>query len=209
MNLMQAIRGRRSVRTFRPDAVKPDHLDTMIEAASWAPSPHGRQPWRFAILTQATIKQRLAEAMGATWRSQLAEDGVESASIERRYQHSFQRITQAPAIIIACLYLEDLDAYPDAQRQSTESIMAIQSLGCAIQNMLLAAYALGLGTGWMCAPLFAPHAVRTALNLPATLHPHALITIGYPAHTPTPKPRRNATALVVEVQDPLPYPRPT
>ncbi|WP_129629944.1 nitroreductase family protein [Candidatus Oscillochloris fontis] len=198
MDLMQAIRGQRSVRTFRPDAVSSAHLTTLIEAAGWAPSPHGRQPWRFVILTQPDVKQHLAEAMGTTWRNHLAQDGQDAASIERRYQRSLQRITQAPAIIIACLYLDDLDSYPDPERQAAETTMAIQSLGCAIQNMLLAAYALGLGTGWMCAPLFCPHEVRTTLNLHASLHPHALIPVGYPAHEPTRKSHLSVEALVVE-----------
>ncbi|EFO80790.1 nitroreductase [Oscillochloris trichoides DG-6] len=198
MDLMHAIQGRRSVRAFRPDAVNPAHLAAMIDAAAWAPSPHGRQPWRFVILTQAAIKQQLAAVMGTTWRTHLAQDGLDAASIERRYQRSLQRISQAPAIIIACLYLEDLDPYPDAQRQAAETTMAIQSLGCAIQNMLLTAYALGLGTGWMCAPLFCPHEVRSCLNLAADLHPHALIPVGYPAHIPTPKPRHNGNKLVIE-----------
>ncbi len=65
----------------------------------------------------------------------------------------------APVCVVVCLYLEDLDVYPDVERQAAETTMAVQSLGAAAQNLLLAAYALGLDAGWLCAPLFCPDTV--------------------------------------------------
>ncbi len=93
----------------------------------------------------------------------------------------------APVVILACLTMSDMDKYPDARRGNAERIMAIQSVAAAIQNFLLAAHALGLGAGWMCAPLFAPDEARAALDLPADWEPQALITLGYPAQEPQPK----------------------
>lgn len=197
MELLETIRGRRSVRAFKPDPVSRDQLETILEAAGWAPSPHGRQPWRFVVLTSAEARGRLAEAMGAEWRRQLALDGQDDAIISLRHARSRERITTAPAIIIPCLYLEELDRYPDAERQAAETTMAVQSLGCAIQNMLLTAYSLGLDGGWMCAPLFCQATVRAALGLADTLHPHALITLGYAAKDPVRRPRRPLDELVV------------
>ncbi len=197
MDLAKIIRGRRSVRAYQPDPVSRLHLEAMLEAAGWAPSPHGRQPWRFAVVVGVEQKQRLATAMGAEWRRQLALDGQDTATIETRYRKSHERITGAPALIVPCLYLEDLDVYPDAERQAAETTMAIQSLGCAIQNMLLTAYDLGLDTGWMCAPLFCPQTVRAALDLDAALMPQALITVGYVARDPKRRPRRPLSELVV------------
>lgn len=197
MDLARIIRSRRSVRAYRPDPVSRAQLEAMLEAARWAPSPHGRQPWRFAVVVAADSKQRLAAAMGAEWRRQLALDGQDRAIIETRYRKSHERITGAPALIVPCLYLEDLDVYPDAERQAAETTMAIQSLGCAIQNMLLTAYELGLDTGWMCAPLFCPQALRDALDLEITLIPQALITVGYVARDPKRRPRRPLSELVV------------
>ncbi len=107
------------------------------------------------------------------------------------------RILNAPAIIIPCLYLEDLDRYPDEKRQNDETTMAIQSLGAAIQNMLLMAYDLGLDTGWMCAPLFCPEVVCEALELDTRLIPHALITVGYAAAYPQRHERLPLSTLIV------------
>src|SRR5213080_510715 len=114
-----------------------------------------------------------------------------------RLEKSHQRIINAPAIIIPCLYLEDLDHYPDEKRQSDETTMAIQSLGAAIQNMLLMAYDLGLDTGWMCAALFWPEIVCQALELDTRLIPHALITVGYAAADPIRRERLPLSTLIV------------
>jgi F420 biosynthesis protein FbiB-like protein len=197
LTLPEIIAGRRSVRRFLDRPVARADLLAIIDAACWAPSPHGRQPWRFAVLTGAEPKARLAEAMGAEWYRQLALDGQPSVQIEQRVRISHTRIRTAPAIILPCLYLGDMDQYPDAERMAAETTMAIQSLGCAIQNMLLMAYSLGLDAGWMCAPLFCPDTVRTALGLDQTLTPHALIPLGYAAADPQRRPHRMADELLV------------
>ena len=75
--------------------------------------------------------------------------------------------------------------------------MAIQSIGAAIQNMLLMAYDLGLDTGWMCAPLFCPEVVCEALDLDPRLIPHAMITLGYAAAEPKRRARRPLQDLIV------------
>jgi F420 biosynthesis protein FbiB-like protein len=169
----------------------------MLEAARWAPSPHGRQPWRFVVLTQQKPKQRLAEHMGEIWRANLQMDRQSEQTVNIRLEKSNQRILRAPAIIIPCLYLVDLDRYPDQKRQANEITMAIQSLGAAVQNMLLMAYNLGLDTCWMCAPLFCPEVACTALDLDKQLIPHALITVGYAAADPVRRPRLPLDRLIV------------
>jgi nitroreductase len=68
--------------------------------------------------------------------------------------------------------------------------MAVQSVAMALQNLLLAAHAEGLGACWMCAPLFCPDAVQTALDLPDDWEPQALISLGYPAGPGKQRPRK-------------------
>lgn len=196
-NLAALLQGRRSVRKYQAHPVTREHIEQIVEAARWAPSPHGRQPWRFVILTAAEPKARLAEQMGTTWRQNLEMDRQDTEIVNIRLEKSRQRILNAPAIIIPCLYLEDLDRYPDEKRQNDETTMAIQSLGAAIQNMLLMAYDLGLDTGWMCAPLFCPEVVCGALELDTRLIPHALITVGYAAAYPQRHERLPLSTLIV------------
>lgn len=195
--LAKLIQNRRSVRKYLHRPVPPEYVERILESARWAPSPHGRQPWRFAVITSQQIKLQLAEAMGTTWRQNLQMDGQNTEIVNIRLEKSRQRILNAPVIIIPCLYLEDLDPYPDQRRRADEKTMAIQSIGAAIQNMLLMAYDLGLDAGWMCAPLFCPEIVCEVLDLDILLIPQALITLGYAAEDPKRRERLPLSSLIV------------
>ena len=196
--LMNELLGRRSVRRYLDKEVPEEVVQRVLEAARWAPSPHGRQPWRFAVVTREETKARLAEAMGEEWRSNLQMDGQSAEVVEKRLEGSRRRLLDVPVLVLLCLYLEELDAYPDAVRQQNESTMAVQSLGAAAQNALLAAYSMGLDTSWMCAPLFCPEKVAVALDLNPKLVPHALLTLGYAeADPPKRRTRRPSDELVV------------
>ena len=196
--VLDTIHGRRSVRRYLQKRVPEDLVEGVLEAARWAPSPHGRQPWRFAVITREETKERLARAMGEEWRANLEMDGQSAEIVEKRIQGSRRRLFDAPVLLLICLYLEDLDAYPDAERQRGETTMAVQSVGAAAQNALLAAYDLGLDAGWMCAPLFCPERVVEALGLDPGLVPHALLTLGYAdGDPPKRRSRRSLDELVV------------
>jgi F420 biosynthesis protein FbiB-like protein len=192
------LRGRRSVRAFRPDPVPRSIIEAAIAAAGWAPSPHGRQPWRFAVVEAPARKARLVTAMAEEWRAQLRLDGQDAAIVDIRLHKSRQRLMEAPLVVVPCLYLADLDDYPDAARMTAERTMAIQSLGAAIQNFMLSIYAAGLDSGWMCAPLFCPEVVRDALDLDVALIPQALLPVGYAAKDPVRRPRLPLDRLIVD-----------
>lgn len=191
-------RERHVVRRFKPDPVPRDLVELTIEAARWAPSPHGAQPWRFVVITRPELKETLAQAMGEEWRRNLGMDGDDPEVVETRARQSHNRIVSTPVLIIPCLYLSDLHTYSDPARQEAERTMAIQSLGAAIQNLLLSACSLGLNTGWMCAPLFCPEVVAEALGLQLDLIPHALIQLGWAAQSPPRRPHRPITELIVK-----------
>lgn len=199
--LATLLQSRRSVRNFQNRSVSPEFIEQILEAARWAPSPHGRQPWRFAVVTVPKLKLQLANEMGSTWQHNLQMDGQSAEIVNRRLEKSKQRILNAPVIIIPCLYLKDLDYYPDERRQADEKTMAIQSIGAAIQNMLLTAYDLGLDTGWMCAPLFCPEIVCKVLELDQKLIPQALITVGYAAIDPHRRERLPLSSLVIRFDE--------
>ncbi|MFQ5419784.1 MAG: nitroreductase family protein [Anaerolineae bacterium] len=182
-DFFDVIYGRRSIRRYRPDPVPQSMIEKLLDTAVWAPSAHNRQPWRFAVITTPQVKQELAAAMGRQLRADLAADGLSPATIEKDADRSYQRITTAPLLILLCLSMADMDAYPDPARQQNEWIMAVQSAALAGQNLLLTAHALGLGACWNCAPLFAQNIVRETLDLPTDWQPQALITAGYPAET--------------------------
>ena len=174
------ILGRRSVRRYGAQPVPADLVEKLLEAAHWAPSAHNRQPWRFVLLNDLALRQRLAESMAAGWQADLLADGADPALVSRRATISIERISTAPLAILPCLDLDSLDNYPDPQRQQREWQMGVQSVALACQNLLLAAHHHGLAACWMCAPIFCPDLVQAILDLPARWEPQALLTIGYP-----------------------------
>lgn len=180
-DLFAIIEGRRSIRRYEDRPVAREVLCRLLEAAHWAPSAHNRQPWRFAVLTDPVRRTGLARAMSRQFRCDLEADGLPANEIERRVNRSLERISGAPAVIVLFLSMADMDRYADAQRQTAERMMAVQSVALAAQNLLLAAHVEGLGACWMCAPLFCPDAVREELALPDDWEAQALFTIGYPA----------------------------
>jgi F420 biosynthesis protein FbiB-like protein len=193
---LHLIRQRRTVRKVRPDPVPPELIDAIIEAACWAPSAHNSQPWRFAVVRTSVARERLAQVMGEAFQEDLEADGVDPMEAVGRVQASVARLSATPVVIVFCLAVSDLYQYPDEIRQEAESRLGVQSVAAAIQNLLLVATESGLGTGWMCAPMFCPSVVRRQLVLPDDWDPQALITVGWPAESPEPPLRQDQDDLV-------------
>lgn len=182
-DVLELIRGRRSLRRYRPRPVPREWIMQILESASWAPSAHNRQPWRFVILDNAALKRQLAVSMGLRLRRDLNADKVPLAIIDKDVSRSYDRINSAPLIIVVCMTLADMDVYSDDRRNRHERAMAVQSTAMAGQNMMLMASSLGLGACWMCAPLFCPDLVRQVLDLPEDWIAQGMVTIGFPVQT--------------------------
>ena len=190
--------GRRSVRRFLRRPVPDPVLELILEAATWAPSAHNRQPWRFAVLKSAQARTALAQAMGVELERDLQADGLSPEKAVEQVVRSCKRIEGAPLGILLCLDSASLEPYPDPRRQQAEWMMGVQGVAMAAENLLLAAHAEGLGGVWLCAPLFAPQAARQALGLPETWQPQGLLLLGYPAQG-QPKPPRRTLEEVARV----------
>jgi nitroreductase len=93
--------------------------------------------------------------------------------------------------------MEDMDNYPDPERQAAEHLMAVQGVAMAVNNILVAAHAAGLGACWMCAPLFCSDAVVQAVDAPQQWQAQALLTLGYPASKGKPPLRRPLSEVVL------------
>lgn len=184
------------IRRYTGQPVPREMIDAILEAGTLAPSPHNRQPWRFAVV-MGDARVRLAVAMGAQLRTDLQADGAPADEIERDVARSHARITSANVCIVVCLAMRDMDVYPDARRNEAERWMAGQAVAAALQNMLLKASEIGLGACWMCAPLFCPNVVVNTLALPADWEPQALLTIGFPADAGKARGRRQVDEVCV------------
>lgn len=198
MSILGFFKNRRSVQDYSLREVSNKVLLEILEAARWAPSAHNAQPWRFIVVRDPDVKRELAKAMAGRWDKDMSENGVPLENRESLIKTSVRRFTNAPILIVACLTMEDMDRYPDRRRQKIEYIMAVQSVTAAIENMLLAAHAEGLGSCWFCAPLFCQDVVRKVLRVPRYVEPQALVTLGYSTERLEPPPRKLLQEIVYQ-----------
>jgi F420 biosynthesis protein FbiB-like protein len=153
-------------------------------------------PWRFIVLIDASLKRELSEAMADVWVADMIKDGTPCEARENQRKASVERFTHAPVLIVACLTMKDMIKYANESRQKSERDLAVQSLGAAVQNLLLAAHAKGLGACWFCAPIFCKEKIRKLLKIPDVVEPQALITLGYPAEKPFAPSRKPLESLL-------------
>ena len=176
------LRSRRSVRRFKPDPVPAIVIERILETCTHAPSAHNLQPWRFAVVIDPSAKNRLGQALTAKMRADMQTAGVAESEIETRAERSVRRLAEAPVVILLC---RDVTAV--RQDEPEEAMMAIQSVAACGLQLLLAAHAEGLGGNWICWPLYAQEAARTALGLPLTWEPQGMFFVGYADQEPREK----------------------
>ncbi len=196
-NLHDFLRTRRSVRRFKTDPVPDSILRNLLHTATFAPSAHNRQPWRFIVLTTSPARENLSNAMAEEFQRDLEKDNLASDEIAKRVSKSRERIAGAPLVIILCLDMSDMDEYPDSRRKKAEYIIATQSVANAGMQLLLAAHAEGLGGVWVCSPVFAQETVQNALNISETWEPQAMFLLGYPAETPALRDRKKIQEVAI------------
>lgn len=172
---------RRSIRKFTDQPVERDLLRRLFQAACQAPSAHNRQPWRFVVLSDGGVRERLASAMAEPFRSDLAREGLGRDEIERMVARGRERMTGSPVVVLLCLTMEDMHQYADEGRERGERTMAVQSVALAGGQLLMAAHAEGLGACWVCSPLFTPAIVNQILDLPPDWEAQGMIALGYAA----------------------------
>lgn len=197
MDLHKFLRTRRSIRRFKPDPIPDSLIEDILTTATFAPSAHNRQPWRFCVLRDGSIKTKLADAMAIDFERDLEKDQLPQVEIQKRISRSRERILTAPVVIILSVDMSDMDVYPDEKRNKAEYLMAVQSVANAGMQMLLAAHAAGLGGVWVCSPLFVQGTIQNVLELPKTWEPQAMLFVGYPRDIPETRARKSLDTIVI------------
>jgi nitroreductase len=170
MELFEAINQRRSVRRFKSEQISESDLVRILEAAVSAPSAGNLQPWRFIIVRDAQRKIALAEA--ALGQSM---------------------VSQAPIVVVVCADQRRSGRY---YGERGVNLFCIQDTAAAVQNLMLAAFALGLGTCWVGS--FDEKKVSSILHAQNGARPVAIVPVGYPAEDPTRTARRPLSEVVQE-----------
>jgi len=187
MDIYEAIKGRRSIRKFKPDPVPKNVLEKALEMATWAPSGVNRQNWYFVVIG-GNKKDGLVEIAGESY--EYAEPVLKEVFKDRprvvvSTEKFFRTLGGAPVVIVA--YYE-----PTRERPET----CVQTVAAAIENLLLAIYAQGLGACWMTGPLHVSEKIDEFLGVEnKTLV--AVIPVGYPDQSP-PAPKRRLDRVVYE-----------
>ncbi len=140
--LLQVMRNRRSVRRFRTDAVPEEELEKVLEAATLAPSGGNSQPWEFILVRDQVTRRRIADL----WDEHMArQKQVDEGSF---HFPSSQYLKDAPVLVFVCGDERLKRVFPSGLPSEHKEKIFLCSVAAAIQNMHLAARALGLGSGW-------------------------------------------------------------
>jgi len=192
MPLLEGINTLRSVRQFRPDLVPKETLHKILEAASKAASGSNTQPWEFIVVQDPKVKARLTEPMLETWMRRLAGANL-SARMREVYDQATEMLRnteKVPAIIFCCF---------DLNRVSKSEEVRYASILPAVQNLMLAAHAVGLGT---CLTVHRSTSTRgeseveKILGIPDHVKIACLVYLGYPARKHGPPKRKPIDSFI-------------
>jgi len=185
MELMEAIKGRRSIRKYRPDPVPEEALQAALEAARLAPSWSNTQCWRLIVVRDKETKSKLADTL----------KGIKAG----RTNPADEAVRTAPIVIAACA---ELGVTGYSRDENGENKLATDKgeawymfdVALAMQNMSLAAHSLGLGT--VHTGLLDAAAAARILGLPDNVVVVELLPLGWPDEEPAPRPRKEINEFV-------------
>lgn len=196
MELLEAIRGRRSIRKFLPDPVNPADLREIIEAGILAPSAENDQMWHFVAVSNKELIKKIAATVSR--KVDALDNACRTFGHEELAHHKYFLVffQDAPAIIAVfsrpytTVYDRALEVISTELKFKSQADAVQQSIGAAIQNISLAAHAKGYGTTWMFGPVIASREIAQLLAVPEPWELSALLPVGKPAHQPKARPRK-------------------
>jgi coenzyme F420-0:L-glutamate ligase/coenzyme F420-1:gamma-L-glutamate ligase len=194
----EVLTARRTVREFSAEPVSAAAVTRAVAAAVTAPAPHHSTPWRFAIVESAAARTALLDGMLAAWTADLRGDGFTAGQIERRVRRG-EPLRRAPLLIVPCLEASAAHRYPDDRRNAAEREMFVVAVGAAVENLLVALAAEGLGSCWVSSTMFCRPVAARALGLPGGWEPMGAVGVGHPAGPAPARPPRDPEEFIRRV----------
>jgi nitroreductase len=168
MDLLEIIKNRRSIRSYKKRDLPQEIIEKLLEAARWAPSAGNVQPWAFVVASSQKMKQSLSMAT-----------------------YGQRELEEASVVFVVCA---DEKLAEQSYGVRGKSLYCLQDTAAAIQNIMLTAYSLGLGSCWIGA--FKENEVRQVIKAPKEKRPIALIPVGYPNEAPAARSRRPVSEIM-------------
>lgn len=174
------------MRRLKPDQVEPNKVRTILEAAGKAPSGGNSQPWEFIVIADPSVKKQLRDLtvqgleIYAQSNLRIPKEAVpEFLQPTNPVAWMAQNTDKVPVLILTCMNTKRAKRLSDEWAWLEEQANWA-SVFPAVQNMLLAARVLGLGTAVSIFPLFVINRLKELLNLPDFVKPGILVYVGYP-----------------------------
>lgn len=194
MDVITAIKGRRSIRKYDATLISHDDIEIIILAGMQAPSAKNRQPWKF-IVVEGNAKIDMLKVMNNGLERETHKPTLpKSEKYIDGAKHTISIMEQAPVTIFVINSLNAMGNFPADWEARFYETANIQSVGACIQNMLLVATNLGLGSLWNCDIYFAYEEISEWLNTREQIV--AAVSFGVPAENPSARPRNNIADLV-------------
>ncbi len=170
MDLLEAIRTTRAMRRLDPSREVTDaQIDTILFAATKAPSARNEQPVRWVVVRERALRIRLGQIYThvSSTQAQMTAPDPSTAKLARSVDHLVHHLADAPVLIVACAY-------------GANDVRTAAGVYPAVQNLMLAARSLGLGTTLTSRHRLAMAETRTVLGIPPDVSIYAVIPLGYP-----------------------------
>lgn len=168
MNILEAVKNRRSIREFEKKEISVSLINKLIDALIWAPSAGNLQSRKFYFVQDEKIKK-----------------GIAKAALNQTF------VAEAPLVVVGCTDNSIASRYGERGMY----LYSVQDVACSIMGMMLVAHENGLGSVWVGA--FNEEGVSNLLKMPRNLRPVAIVPIGYPLRVPSPPGRVSREEAVV------------
>jgi nitroreductase len=188
MPLLEAMMTQRAVRRVLPDPVDDAVVLKCIELALRAPTGANGQNWEFIVVKDRHVKEKLARRYRQAWKlyhgaiiGRVAARDDSMAKIVRAVQWQVDHFTEIPVLVVACLRLGAREGrVPFVPMPQPAASGYFGSIYPSVQNLLLAARAMGLGASLITLPLWSVTSARRTLNLPLSVTPCCIVPLGWP-----------------------------
>ena len=185
MNLTEIIQTNNTCRFYRDEDVSNEHIESIVSAARFGPSGGNRQPVSFIVVRDKTVKDKMQALYLPFWNTYtqainegMVKLGTKDKRIVSAADHFARHLAEIPVFLIVCARLADCHA-TDTELDRL-SIVGGASIYPAVQNMLLAARDIGLGTALTTLLCHVEPEIKSLLNIPDDVSTAAMVTVGWP-----------------------------